>query len=1671
MAQVTVSKPARAPLPRPIRRALGRLDRRLRALAVVRGLGTAALVAALGAAAGMAVDLGWRLSPAARWGVWGAWVGAAAAPLLAALGRGLTRRARSLELAAVLERSDPTLGGRLTGAVDLLGGPAHGSPALIAALADEAAGRVGAVDAGRAAPAGRAWRRFAAGAAALAVVAAPAVVRDDLYGRLARRFLMPWVEAERVGLEVVSVAPGDAVVALGDGLAVSARVAPRFGRAPAATGATLEWRDAATGRTRRVAMADAEGAARAAGGRAFSASLPGLTGSLTYRVVGRSGESRRYRVTVVPPPAVASIAARVEPPAYTKLPAADARNPARIEAWEDSRVHLTVATTTPVTAAEIAWPAKALKEGAKPEPRRVAATISADGRTATADVSADVSGGYSVSLRDAHGLTGRPEPSRRVVVRPDAPPVVSVRGADGPVEAKADDTVRVEVAARDDLAVASVEVHYAVERAGSAGDAGEPEVGHAAGKPAGLGTPSARGELALALAPLGLRAGDVVSYRVRVGDNRPAPRGPNFTWSAPGRVTVVARAEPLAVRRNRAGREALQKTLDGLKAAAAENRRQTEALRYAADAVQRGNGRWDDDRRQALSEREAAARGLVGKLEGFARDLADDPAFRPLARAARQTADVEAEAARETLDRARQAGDPAARLAELRQADARLGAVGRRLDELQNGLNAQAEREADRRRLQGLAERQARVAEKAAAARGDGQALPDRVRLDQVAAEQNAVKGELDALLKKSPEMRAEVLAAQADEADALARRAREVARRQREEARRATDLSRRGDTLKALADDQRALEGDARRLAMDVDQPLAENGRGPLNAAPIGQAADPIERGDLAQGRQQLETAENELRRLARDLEDAPVDLKAMARRLAHRQEKITNDLAAALGEARNKDKLPADDRKALAETLRPLAGRQKAVAALAAALLDAKEAKNDKAEPRFPRDAANQAAATTKRAAGALDAPDNPREAERRAVEARDALHRLTNDLPDPWRREEPVRRAVAEAKRTADEVANQVDRHLRETDRPHERDFTPARGAAELAQRLGPLADQARQAAKRLGEVEPAPRVRPQAERAARRARALADAVEAARKQAPQNPNAPAGFDADQARALRDALAAAALDTRHAFERVEQKLNNAVPADDLADDLAVEQRALAGGATPKNAEGDPPAPRAADQRRVATALRNLRAPDAPLELAEAVRTSDRAARALEARGGEKGADEEVRHAAEAAGALADRLSARETPRDRARALARAERGLNDPDGPPDPAAEVARQRAVAAGLVRLSGAAAGKDGPAVEAVHAAAGLAARALRPEEAVPGQGPPTARELSDAHARAADAIDALAARLPGGRADAPRDPNPGANAPRDPELAIDAGHAARARELARRERRVRERLQAVLGERVGPQQELKRDAVAVGRALADLRDRSAPVSDRSRGPAGQAASLLGEQAPQAMEEATGQLARAEPAPARDAQRRAAESAERGAQSADDLAEALRAESPRARARATADAGADRPDPASLAGAREAMGQAAQSLGRAREPGHGGGEAVDAARRSMRAAADRLQAAAEKARGGGEPGDGEDGGESVAGSDPPTAAGQPGAAAGDPKGGQAGTADPATLRDIQEIVRSKTGRRWGELPGHLRTEILQMSQGRYRDEYARLIQLYFREIAAGADARP
>jgi len=258
--------------------------------------------------------------------------------------------------------------------------------------------------------------------------------------------------------------------------------------------------------------------------------------------------------------------------------------------------------------------------------------------------------------------------------------------------------------------------------------------------------------------------------------------------------------------------------------------------------------------------------------------------------------------------------------------------------------------------------------------------------------------------------------------------------------------------------------------------------------------------------------------------------------------------------------------------------------------------------------------------------------------------------------------------------------------------------------------------------------------------------------------------------------------------------------------------------------------------------------------------------------------------------------------------------------------------------------------------------------------------------------------------------------------------------------------------QTILAEQIAPQQALRAEAVALGRDLTALRDRSQTLSDRARGPAQEAAQTIGEQAPRAMDQGSDRLAQGQAGAARDAQRQAAALIERGAQQAEDLAAALRADRRPETPRTGADA-ADTPQQP-LAAARAAMRQAAEQLAQSQE---------QAARQAMQQAARDLRAAAQRGTSTGEAG-------AAAAADASLAAqGAPGESdSGDPG---ATLARPGTpdLSELKAAIARKTGRAWGELPGHLRTEILQMSQGRYRDDYARLIQLYFREIAAGADA--
>ncbi|MFM7151696.1 MAG: hypothetical protein ACKO23_17860, partial [Gemmataceae bacterium] len=55
----------------------------------------------------------------------------------------------------------------------------------------------------------------------------------------------------------------------------------------------------------------------------------------------------------------------------------------------------------------------------------------------------------------------------------------------------------------------------------------------------------------------------------------------------------------------------------------------------------------------------------------------------------------------------------------------------------------------------------------------------------------------------------------------------------------------------------------------------------------------------------------------------------------------------------------------------------------------------------------------------------------------------------------------------------------------------------------------------------------------------------------------------------------------------------------------------------------------------------------------------------------------------------------------------------------------------------------------------------------------------------------------------------------------------------------------------------------------------------------------------------------------------------------------------------------------------------------------------------------------------------------------------------------------GSLDP---RVLPGELAPYAGKRWGELPGELRTKIVQQMKARYGEDYARMIKLYFEQIA-------
>ncbi len=431
--------------------------RRWRLRVLLRGAGILLLSAvALLAVAGYAVDAS-RFDAAtvtaAR--VLGGLV--LAAVLFWALARPLARRVSDRRAALYLEEHEPSLGGRVISAVDLDGAA---SPALVERLVRSARHACHDVDDGKRVERAGLWRSAAG-------VAAAAVLGLGLFGagpsfleRTTPLLLDPWQEAGAVNPYRILVEPGDATVARGADLRVTAALegfdAAEVELAVRNVPAEESQRgDAQTAWQRWPMVREEDG---------HSLIVFDLEQPTEYFAEASGVRSQVYRIEVQELPYVENIDLTYRFPAYTGLEPLTQAGSGDVAALAGTVVELAVTPTLPVSGGVIELEregAAGAVEAGDPVRSTLPLTVVEDGRL-TGSMTAGEPASYRILLDGPGGERVVASPDYLIDPLSDQPPAVSIAKPGRDIRASNLEEVAFEVRAQDDHGVSRLELVYAV---------------------------------------------------------------------------------------------------------------------------------------------------------------------------------------------------------------------------------------------------------------------------------------------------------------------------------------------------------------------------------------------------------------------------------------------------------------------------------------------------------------------------------------------------------------------------------------------------------------------------------------------------------------------------------------------------------------------------------------------------------------------------------------------------------------------------------------------------------------------------------------------------------------------------------------------------------------------------------------------------------------------------------------------------------------------------------------------------------------------------------------------------------------------------------------------------------------------------------------------------------
>lgn len=440
------------------------------------------------------LDRAWFLPDAVRpWATLAAYAGALFTAWRVAW-RHLREAREDDQAARLIESAAPHLREKLLAAVELARSPGSDSEEFRALLQDHVANEVEKLDLAQALPARslKPWALATAGGLLLCggLGFVPSLHVPGFMARAALPFLN-LARPSSVKIQVVAPSPANTLVPVASEQEIAVEIE---GETPSEV--ILETKTSG-GSARKFEMS------KVFAGR-YEVTVPVGQDDLSYRVRAADGLSSWYTLEARPRPRVVEFVKTVIPPAYTGQPETQVTEEhGDIEALEGSTIRLALKPNQPLQEASLQ-----LNPEHADRPAPVPAALKADGALGVEFVVKPELEAWRVDLvAKETGFNNEESSPARITCIPDLPPVAQLMEPQQPLELIADETVRVEGLAGDDVGLASIKLAHAIN--GAAWQ--EKEVAGKSGLEAAISHN-------FVLAPLQLQPGDTVLLKWIVTD-------------------------------------------------------------------------------------------------------------------------------------------------------------------------------------------------------------------------------------------------------------------------------------------------------------------------------------------------------------------------------------------------------------------------------------------------------------------------------------------------------------------------------------------------------------------------------------------------------------------------------------------------------------------------------------------------------------------------------------------------------------------------------------------------------------------------------------------------------------------------------------------------------------------------------------------------------------------------------------------------------------------------------------------------------------------------------------------------------------------------------------------------------------------------------------------------